>query len=90
MTIDPGRLAAIDAAITALDGASLLVDPVRRDALAGAVLIADAAGGAGLLGEDIGMIEREIDHLLSSGSFVSSGPYTFRGYTLAAVQAAVA
>lgn len=89
MAIDPARETAIIAALTALNSAGLLLDPVRRDALPGAVVIADAADAAGLLGDDLGHIEAELDQLISSGGFVTSGIYTKRGYSLAALLTAI-
>lgn len=87
MTIDPGRRTAIITALTALNSAGLLQDPVQRDALAGAVIIADGAQMTPALQSDtLEQVLKELDHLLPSESFVSAGTRTVRGWPLATVQ----
>ena len=80
--IDPGLNAAILVAIEALDTATLLTDPTTKEALIGAIQLADADCAAATHGA----IECEMNHILQEQP-VESGPYTKPGYVLADLQA---
>lgn len=90
MTIDPGRRTAAIAAITALNSKGLLADPVRREALAGAIIIADAAGSDGLANSSIEQVLAELDHIIYNGGRVLAGHRVERGYSRTALLAAIA
>jgi hypothetical protein len=84
--INADRRQGIVAGVTALDDASLLPDPVRRDALARALVATSSL----LAGEKVGDIEAELDHIISNGVPVLEGGHVFRGYSSAGLLTAIA
>lgn len=80
--IDPALNAAILTSINALQTAALLPSPTTKEALIGAIQIANAACAAATWGQ----IECELNHIILESPVVS-GPYIKPGYTQAALQA---
>lgn len=86
MAIDPARSAAVIAALTRLNNASLIKDPCQRDALAQAVILVDADSADDMQESTLEQVAKELDHLLGSGQ-VSAGRRTVKGWPKSAVVA---
>lgn len=84
--INANRRQAIVAGVAALSTGSLLPDPVRRDALVGALI----ASNPELASERMGDVQAELDHIIASQTHILEGGRTFKGYTSSALTTATA